>query len=195
MNKNYCVYKHTFPNGKVYIGSTGQKPEYRWRNGRGYEHRHPVMFRDIVFYGWLNIKHEIIADNLTKIAAHEMEYAQIMLHSSIGTELYNICGAQYVAQKPAQYKPHSTVDTPQDSAQTHYKEYIIPLTPRPQRGGDIPVDVYDIEGNYVATFASIKIASTKLNVNEGDIASCCKGVKADGKRKYQAKGYIFRYAE
>jgi hypothetical protein len=139
--------------------------------------------------------YSLLADNLTKIAAHEMEYAQIMLHSSIGTELYNVCGAQYVAQKPAQYKPQCTVDIPQDSAQKHYKDYIVPLTPRPQRGGDIPVDVYDCNGNYIATFASSKIASEKLNVNVGDIASCCKGIKSNGKRKYQAKGYIFRYAE
>ena len=35
-NKKYCVYKHIFPNNKVYIGVTCQKPEYRWRNGKGY---------------------------------------------------------------------------------------------------------------------------------------------------------------
>lgn len=29
----YSVYKHTFPNGKVYIGMTGQEPEKRWANG------------------------------------------------------------------------------------------------------------------------------------------------------------------
>ena len=30
----YSVYKHTAPNGKVYIGITSRKPEYRWNNGR-----------------------------------------------------------------------------------------------------------------------------------------------------------------
>jgi len=33
-NKNYCVYKHTSPNGKMYIGMTGQNPEKRWGKGK-----------------------------------------------------------------------------------------------------------------------------------------------------------------
>lgn len=35
-DKLYCVYKHTAPNGKVYIGITKQKPKYRWGRGSGY---------------------------------------------------------------------------------------------------------------------------------------------------------------
>lgn len=32
--RNYCVYKHTAPNGKVYIEITCKtKPEYRWQKG------------------------------------------------------------------------------------------------------------------------------------------------------------------
>ena len=30
---NYYVYKHTFPNNKVYIGITQQEPQKRWKNG------------------------------------------------------------------------------------------------------------------------------------------------------------------
>lgn len=33
---NYCVYKHTSPSGKVYVGITELKPKYRWNNGKGY---------------------------------------------------------------------------------------------------------------------------------------------------------------
>ena len=39
MNKNiiYYVYKHTFPNNKVYIGITCRTLEERWgKNGNGY---------------------------------------------------------------------------------------------------------------------------------------------------------------
>lgn len=36
--KDYCVYKHTLPNNKVYIGITKQIPSLRWANGRGYKH-------------------------------------------------------------------------------------------------------------------------------------------------------------
>lgn len=29
-NGNYCVYIHTSPSGKMYVGQTGLKPEQRW---------------------------------------------------------------------------------------------------------------------------------------------------------------------
>ena len=62
----YTVYKHTCPNGKVYIGITKQKPERRWGiNGRGYK-ENEYFYRAIQKYGWQNIKHEIIAEGLTE---------------------------------------------------------------------------------------------------------------------------------
>lgn len=33
----YCVYKHTFPNNKVYIRNTSVNPVKRWENGYGYK--------------------------------------------------------------------------------------------------------------------------------------------------------------
>ena len=57
MQNNFCVYKHTCPNGKVYIGITSKKPEYRWgKNGIGYK-KQPHFCRAIPKYGWGNIKH------------------------------------------------------------------------------------------------------------------------------------------
>ena len=36
--KDFIVYKHTCPNGKVYIGITCQKPQNRWgKDGNGYK--------------------------------------------------------------------------------------------------------------------------------------------------------------
>ena len=32
----YIVYMHTCPNGKKYIGITGQSAERRWQKGKGY---------------------------------------------------------------------------------------------------------------------------------------------------------------
>lgn len=69
---SYCVYKHTFPNGKVYIGITCQKPEIRWDFGWGYRAQ-PFVFNAIRKYGWGNIKHEILYDGLTKEKAEQTE--------------------------------------------------------------------------------------------------------------------------
>lgn len=62
--KDYCVYKHTLPNNKVYIGITKQIPSLRWANGRGYKHSN-YFYNAILKYGWLNIRHEILRDCLT----------------------------------------------------------------------------------------------------------------------------------
>ena len=60
--KNWCVYKHTTPNGKVYIGITSQKTQLRWRNGKGYKTQ--VFNHAIEKYGWDNIVHEVLYENL-----------------------------------------------------------------------------------------------------------------------------------
>ena len=42
-NDSYCVYIHTFPNGKVYVGITCTAPERRWRaDGSGYRKQEQI---------------------------------------------------------------------------------------------------------------------------------------------------------
>ena len=55
----YYVYKHIFPNNKIYIGRTTTELNQRWQSGFGYE-SNEKMFKDIVKYGWDNIKHKFI---------------------------------------------------------------------------------------------------------------------------------------
>lgn len=69
----FKVYKHTSPNGKVYIGITNQKPSRRWgTNGQGYK-ENDYFSKAIKKYGWNNFKHEILADGLTEDEACSME--------------------------------------------------------------------------------------------------------------------------
>ena len=82
MERTYCVYKHTFPNGKVYIGITGQRPTHRWNNGKGYGHKQQYVASAIKKYGWENISHEIIEDGLTKEQACCAEIRYIKLYKS-----------------------------------------------------------------------------------------------------------------
>ena len=77
----YTVYKHTTPNGKVYIGITCRKPEYRWNGGEGYK-KNNHFYNAIKKYGWYNIKHEIVADGLSKEDACCMEIELIAKYRS-----------------------------------------------------------------------------------------------------------------
>ena len=68
----YLVYMHTVPNGKVYIGITQNHPQTRWNEGSGYE-KQTKFYKAIQKYGWINIKHEIIAAGLSKEEALKVE--------------------------------------------------------------------------------------------------------------------------
>lgn len=62
---NYTVYRHTAPNGKMYVGITKHNVKRRWDCGRGYR-KQPLFFNAINKYGWENFKHEILLEGLTK---------------------------------------------------------------------------------------------------------------------------------
>lgn len=69
---NYCVYKHTAPDGRIYIGITGNDPKKRWNNGSGYR-TNSYFTRCIKKYGWDNFEHSILFDKLTKKEAQKIE--------------------------------------------------------------------------------------------------------------------------
>lgn len=88
--KKYCVYKHTCPNGKVYVGITSQNPLRRWNNGKGY-HTQTLFYKAILKYGRNNIKHEILFSGLTETQAKNKEIELIALHKSTERKFgYNI---------------------------------------------------------------------------------------------------------
>ena len=90
MEGTYTVYKHTTPDGKCYIGITKQDVSNRWKSGSAYKNNY-CFYRAIRVFGWHNIKHEIIATDLTKEAAAEMEVALIKQYQSdIRSYGYNI---------------------------------------------------------------------------------------------------------
>ena len=68
----WSVYRHTDPNGKVYIGVT-KDIKHRWRGkGNGYKGGTGI-WNAIQTYGWDGLLHEIIASNLTQDEAWDME--------------------------------------------------------------------------------------------------------------------------
>lgn len=81
MEKTYCVYKHTSPNGKVYIGVTCQRPTRRWNNGAGYANNNHFNSA-IKKYGWQNFEHEVVAQGLSKEEASQTERELITLYQS-----------------------------------------------------------------------------------------------------------------
>lgn len=81
--KHY-VYKFTFPNGKVYIGST-QDIDVRWQyNGTLYQHQ--AVGKAIEEFGWENVEKEVVYFSLI---SSEVEAEEKRLIALYGDNSYN----------------------------------------------------------------------------------------------------------
>lgn len=77
----YTVYMHRTPNNKYYVGITKQTVDNRWKNSLGYQTQ-TLFWRAIQKYGWDNIEHIIIAENLTHDEACKQEIELIAKYQS-----------------------------------------------------------------------------------------------------------------
>lgn len=85
----YTVYMHITPSNKKYIGITSLFPNKRWQNGFGY--RGQVFFNAIEKYGWNNIQHIIIKQNLTLKEAAQLEIDLIQKYKTTNSNFgYNV---------------------------------------------------------------------------------------------------------
>ena len=95
-NNKWTVYVHIVPKDvsgklwdKYYVGITSVGVKARWgKNGKNYKGQ--VFYRAIQKYGWENIQHEIIAENLTKNEACSLETSLIVELKSYDKYGYNI---------------------------------------------------------------------------------------------------------
>lgn len=97
MKKQFCIYIHTFPNNKKYVGSTFKDVEKRWgKNGKHYSKQIKV-WNAIQEYGWENVKHEIIASGLTKEEAERLENQTIHELRTLEDEFgYNVKNTKHL---------------------------------------------------------------------------------------------------
>ena len=88
--KFYVVYKHTDPEGKVYIGITKRLPRKRFDYGRGYKHNQ--RFNEAIErIGWENFRHDILAEGLTREEAGTLEAKYIAEYKSTDPDFgYNV---------------------------------------------------------------------------------------------------------
>lgn len=84
-DKKFCVYIHTSPSNKKYVGITSMNPKERWKNGRGYSHNKHFT-NAIEKYGWNNFIHEIVAENLTEEEACKMESELIEKYNTFDSD-------------------------------------------------------------------------------------------------------------
>jgi group I intron endonuclease len=212
--KLYCVYKHTSPSGKVYIGITCQEPpEKRWQNGNGYKEC-PRFWNAICKYGWDNFGHEILYEQLSFDKACEKEKEVIFLYDStnpsygynisaggefcppdilISEERRKILSEKYKGENNPNYGNHKLAGENNPFYGKHHSEETKKKLSQVQTGRQSArkrsVQQFDKNNCFIAEYKSLTEASKETGCRLSDICSCCKGnLKSAG-------GFIWRYKE
>lgn len=201
---NYTVYIHIFPNNKRYIGCTKLKLSDRWRNGKGYKNNKEFL-EAVNNFGWDNVKHEIVAENL--------EYESACILESELIKKYNTTNLEYGFNK-SNYKGTGGVPVFKGKRHTEETKNKISLSNKNKRLSDehknkisiikkqqtqgkdnpffgkrhsesskekirnlksIEVCQYDINNNFIRKWNSAKMAGNELHIDPSTITKCCKG--------------------
>lgn len=207
--QGWSVYRHTTPDGKVYIGATSKLPRVRWNYGHGY--RNSSFYEAIQQYGWNNILHEVIATSLTETEAYEMEEKLIAKHDSTNPERgYNRATGRgstgvIISEETRQRLRESHIGQIQvrteewnrkiaEGNRGKRKPHIgIPRSEECRRkiaeSHAKPVVQFDKDGNFIAEYPSARIASKETGVANQGISACCLG------KTKTAGGYIWKHKQ
>lgn len=201
----YSVYKHTSPKGKIYIGITSMNPFKRWNNGRGYKYN-SYFYSAIQKYGWDNIKHEILFENLTQEEAEQKEIELIAKYKSNQREYgYNLTDggetcAICIESRKKMSDSHRGIPLSKKHKEAlkrgRHKRKVQPNTGKHlseewkkhvSESLSKKVCQYDLNGDLINIYDSSVIASKISGVVNSNISRCC-----NGKRK-SAGGFVWRY--
>lgn len=163
--KRFKVYEHKSPSGKRYIGITGQEPNRRWQNGYGYIDNE-YFTNSINKYGWENIEHNILHENLTKEEALELEVKYIKKHKSNNREYgYNMTeGGEVIVTHNGNFGSSNPMATA-----------VLQIDPKTKK--------------VIKRYEAISEACEELGIKHRGISKACIGVEA---RTYM--GYEWEYA-
>ena len=203
-NGSYCVYVHTSPIGKMYVGQTGMKPEERWgKNGKGYmqkkngKYTQPAFAYAIQKYGWDDFEHEIIACNLTKEEADNFEKTLIKklntMDSKYGYNLREGGNDSHISEETKKkisesLKGNIISDSARRKLSDSMKGKLLGInSPCAKK-----VVQYDMQGNLIKIWDSISDVKRELNLNQGNIGKCCAN-ESGGNAWKTVGGYIWRY--
>lgn len=90
MTYTWCVYCHTVPDGRMYIGMAQEPAKIRWANGKGYK-SNSEFWECIQREGWGNIKHDILYGGLSSGEARKIEGDLIDLYGTLSPYGFNRC--------------------------------------------------------------------------------------------------------
>ena len=188
MERNYKLYVHIAPNGKKYYGITCQEVNKRW--GKGSQYKNNQHFTNAVKkYGWDNIEHIVIYDDLTENEAKELEQYMIQWYNTANRDYgYNISlGGDGVkgmyGEKNSFYGKHHTEENKQlyrenNSGANHVASK----------------SVICVTTNKV--FGSTREAARYYGISSNSsICACCKGQKKSAGKSPNNEKLVWKYID
>lgn len=200
---NFCVYRHTSPSGKCYIGITHQDPEYRWgKNGYSYTElksdgqlKHPKFANAILKYGWDNFSHEILYENLSKEEACFLEQKYIAMYKE-GGKSYNISDGgegnwgykfTYEQRKRMSESHKGKKQSEETIAKRVAKNTGKKRSDEQKQKTSKPVIQYTKDMEFIAEYFGTREAERQTGISH--IGCCCNGSRKT------AGGFIWRWKE
>lgn len=200
--ENYKIYCHIFPNGKRYYGQTKQPLKNRFgANGINYKDT-PLLWNAINKYGWDNIIHELIKDNLTKEEAdyyeklyikeyktNKREYGYNMTMGGEGNSLYDYKEIyEYYLKEKNVKNTAQKFNCSEVTIVKALQEYGITGVERIKNSAGKyhlrDIHSYSLSGEYIESFNSIGEAAKALNIIHTNIIKAAQGERksAGGRR-------------
>ena len=184
----FILYKHTCPNNKCYIGITSRKnPNIRWRNGLAYIYNnsnHNTKFANAILkYGWDNIKHEILFDNLSKDEACELEKKYIKYFKDLNLSLNltdggdGIWGYKFTdEQRKKLSESHKGKKQSEETIRKRVEKNTgKKRTNSSKQKKSIPVVQYTLNNEFVNEYFGVREASRCTGIKH--IGDVCKGIR------------------
>lgn len=176
LEKKYRVYRYQNLIVPIanYIGKTCKKnqPYRAGKNGDNYVRRCPKFGQAIIEYGWPNFEYSVLADNLTKEEADELECYYINYYDSVNqgynTSSGGVSGASGV-HRSDEVKKRMSIGHLNHPA---LSKIVLQFTK---------------DGQFIAEYPSIAEASRQTGISQSHICSCCGG------KQKTAGGFIWKY--
>lgn len=197
-NGNYCVYIHTSPSGKKYVGQTGTSLKHRWRDGAGYlyknkngEYKQPAFAHAIIKYGWDNFSHEVVASNLTKEEADNFEKLLIEKLNTVNAKNGYNCNSGGSNGSPSEQTKRKMSEALKGEKHFMYGKHHNDETKKKisesHKAIGRKIVQYDLNGNIIKIWNCIVDASNELSVDKSAIWRCCNG------KSKTSCGFIWKY--
>ena len=165
ISARYRIYKLLFPGGEMYFGKTVQLEDARWKGNGCYGYtKTSRVGQAILKYGWENVQIIILYEGLKYDEVNRLEKEIIQNNGGINNPLIlnSASGGDegYVLSNELKER----------LSEAHKKTY--------QENPElmVKVDQYTIDGQYIATYNSIRDAHNATGATESAISSCAKGI-------------------